>query len=185
MKGVVLLMPGLLVALFIGISPLPVFADDSMIVHELRLGILDHDVDGLWSHAKREGGYDMNAEVILTPSWHLWGGTVRPNLGFSVNDRGLTGKVYAGALWRHPLYQRFFLELGLGLAVHNGVTDDASLPDRKQLGTRVLFRVPIEAGFIWRGHHSLSVMFDHVSNAYFANPNQGMDTVGLRYGYRF
>jgi lipid A 3-O-deacylase len=185
MKLEALLMPVFLVALFIGIPPSPVVADNAVGVHELRLGLLAHDVDGLWSRSRREEGSDFNAEVILTPGLNLWGGTVRPNLGFSVNDRGLTGKVYAGALWHHIWYKRFFLELGLGLAVHNGVTDDASRPDRKQLGTRLLLRVPIEAGFAWREHHSLSVMFDHVSNAYFADPNEGMDTVGLRYGYRF
>jgi hypothetical protein len=28
-------------------------------------------------------------------------------------------------------------------------------------------------------------MFDHVSNAYLASPNEGMDTVGVRYGFQF
>ncbi|MEJ2156915.1 MAG: hypothetical protein P8X96_16380, partial [Desulfobacteraceae bacterium] len=129
MKLKALLMPVFLVALFIGMPPSPVVADSAVGVHELRLGLLDHDVDGLWSRSRREEGSDINAEVILTPSLNLLGGTVRPNLGFSVNDRGLTSKVYAGALWHYTWYQRFFLELSLGLAVHNGVTDDASLPD--------------------------------------------------------
>jgi hypothetical protein len=28
-------------------------------------------------------------------------------------------------------------------------------------------------------------MFDHVSNAYLAEPNDGLDTIGIRYIYRF
>jgi hypothetical protein len=28
-------------------------------------------------------------------------------------------------------------------------------------------------------------MFDHISNAYLASPNEGMDTLGVRYGYQF
>ena len=175
----------LLACLLPGISPPPAAAEGPAGVHELRIGLLDHDTDGLWSRSKREGGNDINAEVIFAPSRQVLGGTLRPNLGFSVNDRGLTGKVYAGALWRHPWRNRLFFELGLGLAAHNGITEDAAEPHRKQLGSRVLFRVAVEAGMTFKEHHSLSLMFDHVSNAYLADPNEGMDTVGLRYGYRF
>jgi lipid A 3-O-deacylase len=31
----------------------------------------------------------------------------------------------------------------------------------------------------------MKILFDHVSNAYLANPNEGMDTLGIVYGYRF
>jgi hypothetical protein len=29
------------------------------------------------------------------------------------------------------------------------------------------------------------VTFDHISNAELASPNEGLDTLGVRYGYRF
>jgi hypothetical protein len=29
------------------------------------------------------------------------------------------------------------------------------------------------------------ILFDHVSNAYLESPNDGMDTLGIVYGYRF
>jgi len=31
----------------------------------------------------------------------------------------------------------------------------------------------------------MAVLFDHVSNADLAHPNEGMDTLGIVYGYRF
>jgi hypothetical protein len=68
--------------------------------------------------------------------------------------------------------------------VHNGQleSDDAN---NKQLGSRVLFRVPIEFGFAIGKHHRISIMFDHISNADLADPNEGLDTLGLRYGFQF
>ncbi len=30
-----------------------------------------------------------------------------------------------------------------------------------------------------------AVLFDHISNANLAVPNEGMDSLGIRYGYRF
>jgi len=31
----------------------------------------------------------------------------------------------------------------------------------------------------------LSILFVHLSNAYLAYPNEGLDTIGIRYGYSF
>jgi hypothetical protein len=33
--------------------------------------------------------------------------------------------------------------------------------------------------------HRISILFDHMSNAYLASPNEGMDTIGVRYGFQF
>ena len=50
---------------------------------------------------------------------------------------------------------------------------------------RILFRIPIEMGLLFTRHQGVSIRFDHVSNAYLADPNEGLDTIGLRYTYRF
>jgi hypothetical protein len=52
-------------------------------------------------------------------------------------------------------------------------------------GNRQSERAPIELGLLFTEHQGVSVMFDHVSNAYLADPNEGLDTIGLRYIYRF
>ena len=154
-------------------------------LHEIRVGVLAHDVDGLWSGPKEESGVDFNAELIFgRPSFCLLSGMVRPNLGLSINNRGDTSKLYGGLLWELETKSGFFLNLGVGLAVHNGELKTSD-EDKKELGSRVLFRIPIEFGYSLSKHHRVSIMFDHVSNAYLAEKNQGLDTLGIRYGYRF
>ena len=157
----------------------------SDIVYGIRLGLLAHDVGGLWSHSRAEGGVDTNVEVVFKkPSFNVWQGTVLPNLGVSVNSRGDTSKAYGGLLWEFLFDNGCFVNSGVGLAVHTGQleSDDAN---HKQLGSRVLFRIPLEAGFTIFERHRISLMFDHMSNAYLANPNEGLDTIGVRYGIQF
>lgn len=154
-------------------------------LHEIRVGVLAHDVDGLWSNFKREDGTDYNAELVFSPSWQLWNGTVRPNVGFSINDGGDTSKVYGGAVWEYAWKSGPFIDIGLGAAVHDGETDEKNRPDKKEFGSSVLFRVSFEAGFTMGGRHRVSLMFDHISNGYLADPNDGLDTLGMRYGYLF
>ncbi len=154
-------------------------------IRELRGGALAHDVDGLWSRTRAESGVDWNAEVVFWRSGlGLRWGTLHPNLGVSVNDRSDTSKLYAGVLWDLEAPFGMFLNLGVGAAIHDG-RRDTSADDRKQLGSRVLFRIPIELGSSITEHHRLMVTFDHVSNAELASPNEGLDTLGVRYGYRF
>lgn len=153
-------------------------------VDEIRLGVLYHDL-GLWAESSSEGGVDFNAELIFTPSIDLLSGVLRPNLGFSLNSQGDTSKFYGGAVWEYLWPRGYFVDLGLGLAVHNGETDERGATTMNQLGSPVLFRLAFEAGFTIGQRHLISLMFDHISNAYLAEPNEGLDTLGLRYGYRF
>jgi hypothetical protein len=157
----------------------------STILYGIRIGVLAHDVGGLWSHSRAEAGVDVNAEIVFNkPSLKLWQGAILPNIGASINSRHDTSKVYGGLLWEYVFDNGFFVNSGGGLAVHNGQleSDDSN---KKQLGSRVLFRVPIEFGFTIQERHRISVLFDHMSNAYLATPNEGMDTIGVRYGFQF
>jgi hypothetical protein len=154
------------------------------LVSELRAGVLAHDVDGLWSGTRRESGVDWNAEIIFfRPGLDVLWGKLRPNLGASINDHGDTSKVYAGALWEFEWSWGFFFDAALGAALHDGKLDSHQR-DRKELGSRVLIRAGFDFGFGF-GPHRLMATFDHVSNAGLASPNQGLDTLGARYGYRF
>lgn len=154
-------------------------------LYGIRLGLLVHDIGGLWSHMRAEGGADMNAEVVFSkPRWTLWGGAILPNFGLSINSQGDTSKIYGGVVWEFLFSNGFFFNIGTGLAVHNGQleSDDTN---KKQLGSRILFREPIEFGITFCERHRISIMFDHISNAYLASPNEGLDTLGVRYGYQF
>lgn len=154
------------------------------VVHEVKMGILAHDIGGLWSGFNREEGADLNLEAILTPSITFWTITLRPAIGVSVNTSGDTSKIYLDARFEHNFEGGVFVALGVGAAVHDGEKHRVRR-DRKALGSEVLFHFPVEIGYRFDDHNSVSVFFDHISNANLADRNEGMDTLGLRYGYRF
>jgi len=152
---------------------------------EIRVGLAAHDVDGLWSGESKEKGPDLCAEVIFNHVlFHLLSAAAYPNVGADLNTQGDTSKVYGGFLLQWESESPFFFSTGLGLALHDGERDTDSA-NQKSLGSRVLFRIPIEIGYALNRHHRILLAFDHVSNAYLASPNEGMDTLGLVYGYRF
>ncbi|MBF0587855.1 MAG: acyloxyacyl hydrolase [Magnetococcales bacterium] len=161
-------------------SPLP----SSGMIHELKLGFLKHDVDNLWSSFSREEGWDINLEMSLTPSVELWGGLLRPALGGSLNHTGDTSKIYLDGRWERDLDNALYTSIGLGLALHDG-EKKLVRNDRKALGSTLLIHVPLELGYRLDLHNSLSLYFDHMSNAYTQSENEGMDSLGIRYGYRF
>lgn len=154
-------------------------------LYGFRLGLLAHDVDGLWSHSRAENGADLNAEIVFKrPSLKLLAGLVLPNIGVSINNQGGASKFYGGLLWEFLFDNGLFANTGVCLAVHSGQLESGN-ENKKQLGSRILFRIPIELGFTIYERHRLSIMFDHISNAYLASPNEGLDTLGVRYGFQF
>ena len=155
------------------------------LINELKLGILDHDVPDLWSGFRAEpNSVDINIEAILSPSIMFMGGTIRPAVGGTINTDGTTSHAYIDARWQYETPSGIFFGLGLGAAIHNGQLELEDW-DRKALGSRVLFHIPVEIGYRFDAHNSLSAYFEHTSNAYTVDPNEGMDRLGIRYGYRF
>lgn len=155
------------------------------LIHELKLGVLAHDVPDLWSTFQREDdAIDLNVEVTFAPSLPFLFGVLRPAIGASINMAGDTSQAYLDARWEVDLPARLFFTTGLGAAIHDGEIDPG-VANRKALGSRVLFHIPIELGVRLDTRNSLSVYFEHVSNGNFADVNEGMDRLGVRYGYRF
>jgi lipid A 3-O-deacylase len=155
------------------------------LVDELKLGVLGHDVPYLWSNFRAEpNSVDINIEALLSPSISFLGGTIRPAVGGTINTVGATSHAYIDARWQFETHGGFFLGLGIGGAIHNG---QLQLEDwnRKALGSRVLFHFPAEIGYRFDEHNSLSLYFEHTSNGYTVHPNEGLDRLGIRYGYRF
>jgi lipid A 3-O-deacylase len=165
-------------------------AEAASYIDELKLGVLDHDVGVFGS--TRESGVDLNAELrFVSPSFLSPIFAPRPHLGVSVNTAGDTSQLYFGLTWSFTLFREIlgagdgiFIDASLGGSVHNGELND-SRSDMKALGSRVLFRESVELGYRFLERHSVSVMLDHVSNANLADHNEGLDTVGVRYGLKF
>lgn len=151
---------------------------------EIRGGVLAHDVPDLWSGFSLEKGVDINAEILIGRGLPFLWGTLRPAIGGSVNTSGYTSKGYIDARWEVETPSGVFFGLGLGAALHDGNLE-ATEPDRKALGSRVLFHIPVEVGLRFNERHSVSVYFEHMSNANTQRTNEGLDSIGIRYGYRF
>jgi lipid A 3-O-deacylase len=166
-------------------------AEDPHFIHELKLGLLGHDQSFLISHSRREKhlGLDFSADITFTPylSVPYFGGKIRPALGATFSPIG-TNLGYIDARYEiegpFRLPSNLFFMLGLGAAIHNG-NQQFEAEDRKAFGTRVLFHIPAEMGWRFDHHHSVALYFEHVSNANLGTPNEGMDNMGVRYGYRF
>jgi lipid A 3-O-deacylase len=166
---------------------------DPHFIYELKLGILGHDQSFLFSHHRREDrlGVDFNADVTFAAAYQVpyFGGAIRPAIGSTLSAIG-TNLGYADARYRidgpfsYYLPREVFVMVGLGAALHNGNLKFEA-DDRKAFGSRVLFHIPAEIGWQFNHHHSIALYFEHVSNARFASPNEGMDNLGIRYGYRF
>ena len=153
------------------------------ILSEIRGGLYAHDID-FWSF-NREEGVDVNAELLfvspalLEPIW-----SPRPHLGVTLNTAGDTSHAYGGLTWTYDLPRGFFVDGNLGLSAHNGKLDTSD-DERKSLGSSVLFRLGAALGYNITEKVNVSLQFEHMSNAYLADENEGMDNAGIRLGYRF
>jgi len=162
--------------------PAPAFAQSSWL-YELRGGVLAHDVP-IVAAGRWESGVSLNAELAFSPSLPLFGGAIRPVLGGSFTPNLQTSWAYLDLRWEWagPL---FFFAIGVGPSIHTGDELYYSSPGHKALGSRVLFHIPLELGLRLDDRNSVSVYFEHTSNANLATPNEGLDAIGLRYGRRF
>ena len=154
------------------------------ILSEIRVGALRHDAS-IFTTQEEEAVIDANLEILFTsPRFLKYVWSPRPHLGVIANFAGDTSQAYLGLTWDIDLFSGIFVELGLGASVHNGELDTGD-PYRKNLGCRWLFREAVSLGYRISEHHNISVMLDHASNAEFCDRNDGLDTLGIRYGYQF
>jgi lipid A 3-O-deacylase len=160
------------------------------LIDEVKIGVLDHDVGFLTHHV--ETGQDANLEVLFTsPQFLSVIGSPRPHIGADINDAGKTSDGYVGLTWTvEPLQllfggdDRVFLNGSLGGAYQDGYVDRAP-PDRKRLGSPVLFRESAELGYQLTPVVSISGILDHISNANLGAHNAGITSAGARLGFKF
>lgn len=167
--------------------------------NEVKLGVLAHDVHFLGG---KEHGVDLNPEVILASPisdataaalpWYIrWTVQPRPTLGAEINTAGFTDQVYVGATWSWQLASDV-LRPGDGIALgyffgpgFNNGDIKATAPDRKSLGSHVLFREAVDLGYRINSVYQVSAFIDHVSNGGLAKENESINDVGIRLGVRF
>ncbi|MFQ5468508.1 MAG: acyloxyacyl hydrolase [Kiloniellaceae bacterium] len=158
-------------------------AQEGSVVSEIRAGVLAHDIDFLGR--SKEDGIDFNAEVLFRSPWFLdFVFSPRPHLGAQVNSHGDTSQIYAGLTWTYSPLDRFWLGFGAGGMIHNGETAHKD-PDQKALGSHALFRLSGEIGYDLSELLSISLYYDHESNANLADNNEGLNNAGVRFGVKF
>ena len=176
----------------------PMASDTSSdrLISEVRLGVLSHDVTFPNRHEfqtpnpfsnRYESGVNINPEVVFTsPNWLDWFWEPRPHVGISVNTSGDTSSLYSGLGWDTAWDNGLFLDGFLGLAVHDGELRDGNPKGKIEFGSRALFRLGGELGWRWDDHNGIGLLWEHMSNAgVLSDKNQGIDSLGLRYSYRF
>ncbi len=167
--------------------------------NEVKFGVLAHDVHFLGG---KEKGVDLNPEIIFqSPVADAWAAEVpwyvrwmvqpRPTLGAEFNTSHYTNQYYFGATWTWQLAGNLLRPddgVTFGLFFGPGFNDGlivSSRPDRKSLGSNVLFREAFELGYRITPVYQISAFLDHVSNGGLARQNQSLNDVGARLGIRF
>jgi hypothetical protein len=166
---------------------------------EVKLGILQHDPT--WAGG-REKGVNINPELILDspvnaswvaslPDWAQFAFQPRPAAGVEINTADGTNEAYLGASWAWQLVGNVFkpddgLEFAFffGASLNDGKIT-SHIPDRKSLGSNLLFRENFELGYRISPEYLVSLNFDHLSNAGFGVHNQSINDVGIRFGVGF
>lgn len=160
--------------------------------HQLLIGVLAHDRG--FTSDDHEDGVDPNIEIRFRPLDGPLGrkiGSPRPHLGVTPNFSGDTSAAYGGITYNVPLPGRLFIDLGGGLAVHDGPLHKKDVERCKTesdcgFGSRVLLHGSFDLGVELRGGRSISFYFDHMSQGeLFADENEGIEHIGVRYGFGF
>jgi hypothetical protein len=171
---------------------------------EAFIGVYRHDIDDEISH----GHYEKSPQIIfgaktaqLDELKFMW--SPRVHLLASVSTRNGTSYVASGFTWNFRLSERFYVEPGIGVAIHNGHVnlprpDEPGLTPEEiekrnhdllttlDLGSRVLFEPNFAVG--WKATDRLSVeaSWIHLSHAKLAGyQNPGLGDLGLRIVYRY
>ena len=192
-------LPGLAVVL--ACAPAALHAQDvvNLTFGQVKFGAAAHDVHFLGG---KEHGVDFNPEVIMpSPVSDVWAASLpaylrwlvqpRPTFGTEINSGHYTDQFYFGAKWSWMLANNL-LQPGDGFSAgifFGGAANDGEIvtskPNRKSLGSHILFREELEVGYWINPLIEISAFIDHVSNAGFAKQNQSINDVGARIGFRF
>ena len=145
-------------------------------------GAFAHNVELPTTIGSPEGGVNFQFGARSAPVAEVLKGELRPYLFGSVNSgRGLNFAA-AGVAARFRLGDRFYVQPGLGAAIHDGAGGRASRGDgRLYLGSRVLAQLELMLG--WRVTDRLSIEAGqvHLSHAKLLGPqNPGLDELGVR-----
>lgn len=176
--------------------------EDEFFIDEIRAGVWLHNV----RHPRQDSQHsiDLNLEVLFQELTFVEpeNGFLRvllqprPMLGGVLNTEGDTNQLYFGLAWEYEFDFGLFINPTFGFSLHDGNLDPPTVPcgacpggraftDKESaLGYPILFRESVDVGWRFAGRHAISFTWSHISNAGLSTNNDGMDFIGLRYGFK-
>jgi hypothetical protein len=151
---------------------------------ELRLGLAAYDTGIFTTHDFN--GAVINGELLLPSPDFLYAiGSPRPVIGVDIATAPhAIHFAYAGLNWDAHFTDRLYATWSLGGAV-TSATELEHSTEHKNLGCRALFHLGAGLGYDVSEHASVELYADHFSNADLCTPNNGAESAGIRFAYRF
>ena len=176
-------LPHLLAAL---VTCLPALAAPAT-ANEVFGGVAAHGLNLIGVRRSYESGVDIVAGIRSGPVARFAGATLRLHLLGSINLDGGVSYAAAGAGMRWPVGKNFYIQPGVGIAVHDGNSQRfQATPNDLYLGSRVVFEPELVAGVRLSSRWAAEIAYVHLSHAQlFSRQNPGLDTLGARLTYRF
>jgi lipid A 3-O-deacylase len=168
-------------------------------VNEIHVGVMDHNscVTNC-KNADKEDGPNVEFQVSFdSPGFLSWAGSPQPYLMASFNTGGDTSFAGAGLEWRWNFAGNWALEPGVGVVIHDGETNNpfangtpeaaAFSDEHVLLGSDVLFRTSLGLTYDFEGPWEAQIFYEHLSHGqiFASGRNQGLDELGVRFGYQF
>lgn len=168
-------------------------------VDEIHIGVMDHNICVTnCDNADKEDGPNVEFQVSFdSPGFLNWAGAPQPYLMASINTAGDTSVGGAGLEWRWNFAGNWALEPGVGIVAHDGATDNpfangtpeaaAFSEENVLLGSDLLFRTSLGLTYDFDGPWEAQLFFEHLSHGQIlaSGRNQGLDELGIRFGYQF
>ena len=141
---------------------------------------------GIYAHAvgtklslgsSRESGVDF--QIGYRGGNIIRGTKLQPYVLGALNSKGDTSYAAAGLSWKFG--DRFYVRPGLGVAIHNGSTEDFVLDDRIAFGSRLLIESEVGVGARINERLTIEASLVHLSHGQiFGGQNPGIDNIGVR-----
>lgn len=168
-------------------------------VDEIHVGVMAHNICVTdCKNADKEDGPSIELQVNFdSPGFLSWAFKPEPYLVLSANTAGATSFAGFGLEWRWEFADGWALEPGVGYIVHDGETNNpyangtpeaaAFADDHVLLGSEDLFRTSLGLTKELAGPWEAQLFFSHLSHGQILGDgrNQGMDQLGVRFGYSF
>ena len=184
-------MPFLSLGLLIALSLIskPAFAESKALnpgIDSFTFGIMQQDVES----KPVEDSISINLEVLFATKLKRLPWSPQPVVGATINTDNDTNQLYGGMTWQYDFSERFYTEIFLGGAIHDGEED----PDTPQAGNReahraygcpLNFRESLSFGWRLSSQYSLMATVSHMSNASLCDANDGLTNAGIRFSRRY